>query len=70
MALLPPATKLGQGYTFTGARDSVHRDGGDGCSRGGLLRGEGLLQGFAWWRRSPGMATAAGGTHPTGMHSS
>ena len=25
--LLPPATKLGQGYVFTGVRDSVHRGG-------------------------------------------
>ena len=42
MALLPPATKLGQGYTFTGARDSVHRGGGDGCSRGGSAPGGGV----------------------------
>ena len=27
-------------------------------------------QGDAWWRHPPGTATAAGGTHPTGMHSS
>ena len=26
--LLPPATKLGQGYIFTGVCDSVHREGG------------------------------------------
>ena len=26
--LLPPATKLGQGYVFTGVCDSVHRGGG------------------------------------------
>ena len=25
-------------------------------------------EGGAWWR-PPGTATAAGGTHPTGMHS-
>ena len=25
--LLPPATKLGQGYVFTGVCDSVHRGG-------------------------------------------
>ena len=38
------------------------------CSRGvpGL---RGFAQGGAWWRPSPQMATAAGGTHPTGMHS-
>ena len=28
----------------------------------------GLVLGGAWWR-PPGTATAAGGTHPTGMHS-
>ena len=55
------------------------------CSRGSLLPGGllpgGLLLGgvsapggcllsggCAWWR-PPGMTTAAGGTHPTGMHS-
>ena len=32
---------------------------------GGAWSGGGLC---AWWR-PPGMATAAGGTHPTGMHS-
>ena len=42
---------------------------------GGLLRGGGVCSrgclfsvGCAWWR-PPGMATAAAGTHPTGMHS-
>ena len=82
--LLPPATKLGQGYIFTGVCDSVH--GGGGCSRGCLVRGpapggRGVCscggsaprgvpgpRGGAWWR-PPGTATAAGGTHPTGMHS-
>ena len=34
---------------------------------GGLLRGV-CCWGVAWWR-PPGTATAAGGTHPTGMHS-
>ena len=28
--LLPPATKLGQGYIFTGVCDSVHGSGGQG----------------------------------------
>ena len=80
---LPPATKLGQGYIFTGVCDSVHREGG-ACSqggsaprgsapgvvpgRGGILLPGGLLRGGAWWR-PPQTATAAGGTHPTGMHS-
>ena len=27
--LLPPTTKLGQGYVFTGMCDSVHRGGGE-----------------------------------------
>ena len=30
--LLPPATKLGQGYLFTGVCDSVHRGGGGSAS--------------------------------------
>ena len=41
--LLPPATKLGQGYIFTGVCDSVHRGGV--CSGGGRLPGGCLLQG-------------------------
>ena len=32
---LPPATKLGQGYIFTGVYDSVHRGGV--CSRGSVV---------------------------------
>ena len=41
----------------------------------GVLLGRGLLGevsapgGGAWWIPPPGTATAAGGTHPTGMHS-
>ena len=34
--LLPPTTKLGQGYIFTGVCDSVHRGGMCGCRGGGL----------------------------------
>ena len=34
---LPPATKLGQGYIFTGVCDSVH--GGCACSQGGVWSG-------------------------------
>ena len=69
--LLPPATKLGHGYIFTGVCDSVHRGGawsrgvpglGGGWSQGGS--GPGGAGGDP-----PGMATAAGGTHPTGMQS-
>ena len=78
--VLPPATKLGQGYIFTGICDSVH-GGVAGClvpggawSRGDLLPGGTAPGGVAgpaggaWWR-TPGTATAAGGTHLTGMHS-
>ena len=39
---LPPATKLGQGYIFTGVCDSVHRGvpgPGGVCSRGGSAMG-------------------------------
>ena len=54
---LPPATKLGQGYVFTCLWF---------CSRVGCL-----VQGGVCSRGEtpPVMATAAGGTHPTGMHS-
>ena len=38
------------------------------CSGGGLLRG-GLLRGGVPGGDPSGTATAAGGTHPTGMHS-
>ena len=39
-----------------------------GCLFGGVPAPGGcLLRGGAWWR--PPTATAAGGTHPTGMHS-
>ena len=112
MDLLPPATKLGQGYIFTGVCDSVHGGGGgcgggipaciagdipaclaaggvlsqhalqEGCllpggawSRGAALGGVPGLGGAcsqgvcSWWRPPPRTATAAGGTHPTGMHS-
>ena len=37
---------------------------GGGC----LVPGRSAPRGGAWWR-PPGTATAAGGTHPTGMHS-
>ena len=35
---------------------------------GGVPAPGGSAPGGAWWR-PPGTATAAGGTHPTGMHS-
>ena len=106
---LPPATKLGQGYIFTGVCDSVHRGVGvlphrGGCvlppGGGGVLPpGGGVLsprEGDSSWgvlpsrggcfllggcflpggassggclMETPGTATAAGGTHLTGMHS-
>ena len=47
---------LGQGNIFTPVCHSIH---------GGGVPGPG---GCAWWR-PPGAATAAGGTHPSGMHS-
>ena len=64
---LPPATKLGQGYVFTGVCDSVHR-GGSASVHAGRHPPP---------RRPPAKEThppppttaAAGGTHPTGMHS-
>ena len=74
---LSPATKLGQGYIFTGMCDSVHRGclvPGGVCSRGeclvpgGCLAPEGV-PGPGTGGDPPETATAAGGTHPTGMHS-
>ena len=59
---LPPATKLGQGYIFTGVCDSVHGGGGGGkrgwgaCVVGGMHGGGGCVwlgggmcgRGHAW----------------------
>ena len=97
--LLPPATKLGQGYIFTGVCDSVHGGvlvlggvpalrgvsapggvplPGGVCFQGGACSGGCLLPGGAAPSLVPGVpagnppprtATAAGSTHPTGMHS-
>ena len=71
---LLPATKLGQGYIFPGVSDSVHRRGVGGAWSGGCMvpamGGWGCVwSGGSWWRHLPETATAAGGTHPTGMHS-
>ena len=44
---LPPATKLRQGYIFTGVCHSVNRGGV--CSGGYLLLGGCLLRGGGWW---------------------
>ena len=46
---------------FTPVCHSVHR--------GGLVPGGGWSLGEGAWWRPPRTATAAGGTHPTGMHS-
>ena len=85
---LPPATKFGQGYIFTGvchsAKGGVSAPGGcllpgrGVCSRGVCLLPGGVSAprgGACSWGvpggdpPPPGTATAAGGTHPTGMHS-
>ena len=42
---------------------------GDAWSRGCVVPGGVPGPGGAWWRTPPRTATAAGGTHPTGMHS-
>ena len=67
--MLPPGGLLPPGGAFSGGLPSggweCFLQGGPSSQgvlppRGGLLRG--------WWR-PPGTATAAGATHPTGMHS-
>ena len=65
--LLPPATKLGQGYIFTGVCDSVHRVGWGGggisaCIAGGIpaCLGAGLR---GWY---PNMPCRFPGPHPGG----
>ena len=69
---LPLATKLGQGYIFTGVCDFVHRGGVPGPEGvpglGSAWSGMALVRGVAGGD-PPGTATAAGGTHPTGMQS-
>ena len=74
-----PQTKLREGNVFTGVCDSVHR--GSVWSQGGAWSGGGVPapEGGVWSggsgpERVPGgdpprTATAAGGTHPTGMRS-
>ena len=65
--LLPPATKLGQGNIFTGVCDFVN--GGVCLVPGGVPGPGGSGPGGVPGGDPPGTATAAGGTHPTGMHS-
>ena len=66
--LLPPATKLGQGYIFTGVCDSVHGGGACEVARGGdggacVVAGEcaWLLRGHVWL--PGGMRGCRGGMH-------
>ena len=80
--LLPPATKLGQGYVFTGVCDSVHR-GVSASVHAGIHTPPGSRQpppGADTPRANPTGAgippehagrydQRAGGTHPTGMQS-
>ena len=58
--LLPPATKLGQGYIFTGIYDSVR--GGAWSGGGGLLRGVPGPRGYL----VPEGVPAPVGSHPRG----
>ena len=59
--LLPPATKLGQGYIFTGVCDSVHR--GAGC-----MVPEGMPGlGGAWSRGGSRSRGPGGDTPPPGQ---
>ena len=78
--LLPPATKLRQGYVFTGVCDSVHGGGGrawqgEACMAGGVCMVGGAacmaggMHGSGEVCVAGEMTIAAGGTHPTGMHS-
>ena len=43
--------------------------GGFHCPSGGMPAPGGICSQRGWWRPSPVTVTAAGGTHPTGMHS-
>ena len=58
--LLPPATKLGQGYVFTGVCDSVHRGGMHGCWGACVVAGGACVvaRGHVWL---PGGACVAAG---------
>ena len=68
---LPPATKLGQGNIFTIVCDSVNTGEGGASSGGGSAPGGCFLGGggVCLVETPPRTATAAGSTHPTGMHS-
>ena len=72
---LPPATKLGQGYIFTGVCDSVHGGGeylGRYTPRDQVPPRPGTPPGPDTPPRAVHAGRygqQAGGTHPTGMHS-
>ena len=73
---LPPATKLGQGYVFTGVCDSVN-GAGEGYPPGADPPPGADTSGSRhppWEKTPPGehavtYGQRAGGTHPTGMQS-
>ena len=80
---LPPATKLGQGYIFTGVCDSVHRGGGSVAGGGGVRDwGVCMAGGHAWLGGAcmvggicgkggmcgRGVCIAGGHAWPGGMH--
>ena len=74
MHLLPPANEVWVKVIFLHL-SVILFTGGGACSGGYLLPGGVPAPGGmpapgvgAWWR-PPQTATAAGGTHPTGMHS-
>ena len=57
--LLPPATKLGQGYIFTGVCDSVNRGGVRGCWGGACVVAPG--GGHVWFLPGGACVVALGG---------
>ena len=57
---LPPATKLGQGYIFTGVCDSVHRGGLPQC----ILGYHPPDQAPPWEQTPPGADPLGADTHP------
>ena len=73
VSLLPPATKLGQGYIFTGICHSVNREGVPGLG-GCLVRGVpgpggvlGLGGAWSWGGLLPGGCLVQGGPVPGGV---
>ena len=56
------------GGSAPGGGVALGRSALEGCLVGGSAPRGVPGPGGAWWR-PPGTATAAGGTHPTGMHS-